>query len=419
MADKVVREKTKIPSIYFNKSTGKYDVKYNYKEYDPIKGKNVYKAKWKYNLRTMSEAKEVLAKFQTGAEKIADKDITLEGIHQVWLKEAEANGFSVVTIRNTEQQMRMIYQYIPPETKLKNITGEIYTDLIAKCRRKGYSEESLHNINACFRKMCRLAWEKGYIRENPLAKVQNKRFKVQKKHDEFSPHLITKAEFRAIDEYFANNSFVRLGVDRYKGYRLMVNFLYYSGLRIGELLALTFADVDPVLYHKGKKIEPEDWFEYDTYHEPDPNSFDGDQLIVNKVYLSNGNISRYEDRIRGETKNKKNRVVPLAKPASDLYLEYLVECRKRGGGNPTDRIFPWTQGNALSMVRKACEKTGIRHHSIHDFRHTFISNMLDAGLTLAQVELFSGDDQTTILKRYSHPNHDSKKALVDAMNNLF
>ena len=137
------------------------------------------------------------------------------------------------------------------------------------------------------------------------------------------------------------------------------------------------------------------------------------------MYLSNGNISRYEDRIRGETKNKKNRVVPLAKPASDLYLEYLVECRKRGGGNPTDRIFPWTQGNALSMVRKACEKTGIRHHSIHDFRHTFISNMLDAGLTLAQVELFSGDDQATILKRYSHPNHDSKKALVDAMNNLF
>ena len=34
MADKVVREKTKIPSIYFNKSTGKYDVKYNYLGYE-------------------------------------------------------------------------------------------------------------------------------------------------------------------------------------------------------------------------------------------------------------------------------------------------------------------------------------------------------------------------------------------------
>ena len=418
MAQKVVREKTKVPSIYFNKSTGLYDVKYNYKEYDPIQGKNVYKAKWKYNLRTMTEAKEVLARLQTGAEKTADKDITLEGIYQVWLREAEADGFSVVTIRNTEQQLRMIYQFLPPETKLKNITGDVYSDLIAKARAKKYAEETLHNINACFRKLMRLAWKKEYIRENPLDKVSNKRFEVKKKHDEFSPHLITKAEFKAIDEYFANNSFVRLGVDRYKGYRLMVNFLYYSGLRIGELLALTFADVDPVLYYQGKKIEPEDWFEYDVYHEPDPSSFDGVQLIVNKVYLANGDISRYENRVRGQTKNKKNRVVPLAKPAGDLFIEYLKECRACGGGQDSDRVFPWTAGNALQMVRKACEKTGIKHHSLHDFRHTFISNMLDSGLSLAQVEMFSGDDQTTILNRYSHANHDSKKALIDAMNHL-
>ena len=418
MAQKVIREKTKIPSIYFNKSTGRYDVKYNYKEYDPIQGKNVYKAKWKYTLRTLAEAKDALARLQTGAEKTPDKDITLEGIYQVWLREAEADGYSVVTVRNTEQQLRMIYQFLPPETKLKNITSDVYTDLIAKARAKQYAEETLHNINACFRKLMKLAWKKEYIRENPLDRVANKRFQVKKKHDEFSPHLITKAEFKEIDEYFANNSFMRLGVDRYKGYRLMVNFLYYSGLRIGELLALTFADVDPVLYYKGKKIDEGDWFEYDMYHEPDPDSFDGFQLIVNKVLLSNGDVSRYEDRIRGQTKNKKNRVVPLSKPATDLYLAYLQECRARGGGHAGDRVFPWTASNSLTMVRTACKKTGIRHHSLHDFRHTFISNMLDAGLSLAQVELFSGDDQTTILQRYSHANNDSKKALVDAMNNL-
>ena len=119
MAQKVKREKTKIPSIYFNKTTGLYDVKYNYTEYDPLQKKNVYKSKWKYNLRTMSEAKETLARLQTGAEKTADKDITLAGIYQVWLKEAEANGYSVVTVRNTEQQLRMIYQFIPQETKLR------------------------------------------------------------------------------------------------------------------------------------------------------------------------------------------------------------------------------------------------------------------------------------------------------------
>ena len=44
MADKV-RTKTKYKSIYYNNSTKKYDVKYNYKEYDIKTGKNRYRAK--------------------------------------------------------------------------------------------------------------------------------------------------------------------------------------------------------------------------------------------------------------------------------------------------------------------------------------------------------------------------------------
>ncbi len=376
MADKVVREKTKIPSIYFNKSTGKYDVKYNYKEYDPLKGKNVYKAKWKYNLRTMAEAKEALAKLQTGAEKVVDRDITLEGIYQVWMREAEADGCSINTFRNTAQQVRAISKFIPLDTKLKNITADTYTDLIVNMRKHQYSEESLHSLNACFRKLIKLAWVKGYIQENPLAKVQNKRFQVNKKVDEFSPKLITKSEFEAIDAYFANNSFVRLGTDRNKRYRLMVNFLFYSGLRLGELLALRYADVDPVMYYKGKKIEPEEWLKYDEYFDPDPNSFDGYQLIVNKVYLANGNVESYEDRIRDGTKNKKNRVVPLPNRVGDMYHQFLIEHRVNGGKD-TDRVFPFTESNAQQMVSKACERAGIRHHTPHHFRHTYISNLLD------------------------------------------
>ena len=61
MAEQVRRTKTKYKNIYYNESTKRYDVKYNFKEYDPITQKNRYKAKWKYNLRTISEAKEELA----------------------------------------------------------------------------------------------------------------------------------------------------------------------------------------------------------------------------------------------------------------------------------------------------------------------------------------------------------------------
>ena len=44
MAEKVKRSKTKYTSIYFNENTKKYDVKYNFKEYDVKTGKNKYRA---------------------------------------------------------------------------------------------------------------------------------------------------------------------------------------------------------------------------------------------------------------------------------------------------------------------------------------------------------------------------------------
>lgn len=71
------RLKTKYPKIYFNTNTGKYDVIYNYKIYDPLTSKNKYKAQWRYNIATSAIVREELAKIQTGIDKLADKDITL------------------------------------------------------------------------------------------------------------------------------------------------------------------------------------------------------------------------------------------------------------------------------------------------------------------------------------------------------
>lgn len=57
-----LREKTKDKNIYYNTKTGKYDIKYNYKIYNPVKQKNEYKAKWIYNINTVTEAKKQLGK---------------------------------------------------------------------------------------------------------------------------------------------------------------------------------------------------------------------------------------------------------------------------------------------------------------------------------------------------------------------
>ena len=239
MAEQAKRTKTKYPNIYYNENTKLYDVKYNYKVYDPLTQKNKYKAKWKYNLSSLTEARGELAKLQTGTNKAENKDITLQGVFDLWKNKAGGQNFSPVTIRNTEQQMKMIYQFLPKETKLKDITEDVYYKLSADCRNHGYSEETLHSINATFRKMINLAYKKKLITENILAYADN--VKTKQKEDY---KTISKEEFEKIDAYFHYNKFVRLGVDNYPKYRLLFNILYYTGLRIGEAIALTYNDFE-------------------------------------------------------------------------------------------------------------------------------------------------------------------------------
>lgn len=62
----------------------------------------------------------------------------------------------------------MLVQFIPKETKLKNITDDVYYDTFVKIKEKGYAEETIHSLNACFRKLINLVYKKKLITENPL-----------------------------------------------------------------------------------------------------------------------------------------------------------------------------------------------------------------------------------------------------------
>ena len=114
-----IRKKTGTKNIYYNNKTKKYDIKYNYKIYNPVKKKNEYKAKWTYGINTITEAKQELALLTTKGIKNEDKDITLEGIFNLWKTQAEATNKSKVTIRNTQQQYNMLIQHIDKNIKLR------------------------------------------------------------------------------------------------------------------------------------------------------------------------------------------------------------------------------------------------------------------------------------------------------------
>lgn len=403
MAEQAKRTKTKYPNIYYNENTKLYDVKYNYKVYDPIAQKNKYKAKWKYNLTSLTLAREELAKLQTGTNKAEDKDITLQGICDLWKNKAVGQKYSPNTIKNTEQQMKMIYQFLPAQTKLKDITEDVYYKLSADCRNHGYSEETLHSINATFRKMINLAYKKKLITENILTYTDN--IKTRQKEDY---KTISKEEFEKISAFFQHNKFVRLGRNNYPKYRLLFNILYYTGLRIGEALALTYNDFEE--FNNYKKGE-----EYFSLYVPGVENFKGSHLRGTRIKVTKSYVS--DIHLTKDPKNFKKRSVPLHPTAVRLFC-YIRNGHINAGGSFDDKIFQWGHGACASMLEKACEKCGIPKYTCHEFRHTFISNLIKSNVPLPVIEKVSGDTQQTILKRYSHMFEQDEVMVLEAMNNV-
>ena len=145
----------------------------------------------------------------------------------------------------------MIYQFLPEDTKLKDIDEDVYYKFCSDIRKHGYSDETLYSINATFRKMLNLAYKKRLIKENILNYADNMKTKQKEEYK-----VISKEEFDEIDKYFKANKFFRLGVNNYPKYRLLFNLLYYCGLRIGECIALTYADFEEFSYYKKNDNKP-------------------------------------------------------------------------------------------------------------------------------------------------------------------
>ncbi|MCI8527092.1 MAG: site-specific integrase [Oscillospiraceae bacterium] len=403
MAEKVKRTTTKYKSIYFNESTKKYDVKYNFKEYDVKTGKNKYRAKWVYNLNTLTEARQELAKLQTGQVKADDKDITLEGAFELWKIKAQGQDYSPVTINNTTQQMSMIYQFLPASTKLKDIDEEIYYKFCSDIRKHGYADETLYSINATFRKMINLAYKKRLIKENVLNYADN--MKTKQKEDY---KVVSKEEFDEIDKYFKENEFWRLGVNNYPKYRLLFNLLYYCGLRIGECIALTYADFEEFSYYKKSDEKP--LLIAPTSEATQGKHLQGMRVRIVKAYVSDIKLTK-------SPKNLKKRTVPLSPAPTRLFMRIKEEHLMRDG-DLNDKIFTWEHGACASMLEKACKALNLPKYTCHEFRHTFISNLIKSGVPLPVIEKVSGDTQATILKRYSHMFESDEVMVLEAMKNL-
>jgi len=285
MAEKIKRTKTKYTGIYFNEKTKKYDIKYNYSIYNPDKQKNEYRQKWNYGIPTVKDAKSELAKLQNSITATGKKDISLEGAYQLWLARAENQNFSPKSIKNTVSHLNMLCQFIPKETKIGDITGERYEKVMNAVRKHGYSNETIRNINATFRKLIHLCYQKGVTSTNILESADNIRTKPK---DDY--RVIPEEDFLALQLYFKTHKFFRSGVNNYPKYRFMFFLLYYTGIRLGECLALQYDDFEFFSnFKKGEEPEDKILLDFPSNSDLEREHLMGTRVHITKTYLNDFN----------------------------------------------------------------------------------------------------------------------------------
>lgn len=96
-----------------------------------------------------------------------------------------------------------------------------------------------------------------------------------------------------------------------------------------------------------------------------------------------------------DTKSGKDRRVPLNGAAFDL-LSSLP--RPIHGG----KIFSVSQDGLIRAMSAACEDAWIEDFVFHDLRHEATSRMVEAGLSLLEVQSITGHSNAEMVRRYTH-----------------
>lgn len=163
--------------------------------------------------------------------------------------------------------------------------------------------------------------------------------------------------------------------------KLAFDVLFYTGMRSGELLALTPADILP-----SKRID------------------------ISKNYAKvNG-----EDLFLEPKTPKAKRCISIPDFLYNDLREYIA---KIYGIEKNDRIFYFTKSALDKEIKKIAGKAGLPPIRVHDLRHSHASMLIEMGFAPLEIADRLGHESVkTTLDTYSHLYPDKDQQLADRLN---
>lgn len=138
------------------------------------------------------------------------------------------------------------------------------------------------------------------------------------------------------------------------------------------------------------------------------------ELLIKDVDFDNGVINLTH------TKNRKPRIIPMSSALHLVLFEY-VQCRNGVGDEPLFcNIFgePLKRTTLQLTITQYCKKRNVQKHSLHLFRHTFITLCVRNGMSPLLLKRITGHQSLKMLNNYYQFNITDLTSVIDEYNPL-
>ena len=234
---------------------------------------------------------------------------------------------------------------------------------------KPYSETYLKTINNQIVAIFNYAVKYYGLKENPCHKAGG----MGKKHAD-------EMLFWTKDEFLQFIEVVKSDPTEYAVFMT----LYYTGMREGELLALTPEDID----------------------------LEKQTIRINKSYQR----LKGKDVITTPKTPKSKRTVTIPAVLCDCLRDYMAQIYEV---QPEDRLFPFGKSWLYRAMVRGCEKSGVKKIRVHDIRHSHASLLVEMGFSpLLIAERLGHERVQTTMETYSHLYPNKQMEVAKRLNGL-
>ena len=253
------------------------------------------------------------------------------------------------------------------DKKLSEIKATDIREWQNQLMKQGYKETYLKTINNQLTAIFNYAVRYYELRSNPCTRAGT----IGKSRAE-EMSFWTKEEF---DKFIVG---VKDKPQSYASFML----LFWTGIRIGELMALTCKSIN----------------------------FEANTISISKSYQRlNG-----KDIITLPKTPKSIRTISMPAFLSDILFSYV---NRLYGFMSTDRIFHFTKYYLEHELDRGIKKTGVKKIRLHDLRHSHASMLIEMGTPILEVRDRLGHEKVeTTLNTYGHLYPNKQGELAEKLN---